>query len=155
MVKHESFEVYCNSKLEEIVIQLKDILKSDVPYATRAEYACIYCSYRIKVHSHERMYCLQCNMPLWWPAKLREEVNDILQHYPCREQWQASPVPLGKIIREERKKRGWTCKDLAMHIYKNDGNNISSLTIYGYESLRSKPGKEIVEQLKQVLELDV
>jgi DNA-binding XRE family transcriptional regulator len=177
MTKKEDFSSFYARKLEALKIELKDIIKGDVPYTTGMEYACPVCRGRIKLHSQGDIYCLRCQMPSVWPRELKACVTAILQRYPslaeAEKEWQAlqsahvarvltgNPTPktgdeqLGKRIRAARESLGWKQEDLADKIYKPNGRKLARTTIQGYETAQANPSKHVLEQLEQLLGLEV
>lgn len=180
MVQKESFDEFYTRKLEAVVIELKAVVKGDIPYATSTVYACKVCSGRIKLYSQSKNYCLFCDVPPMWPQELRTWVTHILQSYPSYErsldEWKAMqelppvlrtrvlsgiPTPkygnaeLGLKIREARVKRKLTQEMLASRIYKNNGKRLSESSIQGYETGNARPPEYVLEQLEKILHLEL
>lgn len=170
MLQSENFESFYSRKLEALKIELKSVIKGDVPYVASTEYACPICSGRIKVHCQGEMYCLLCEMPHMWPKDLKACVTQILESYPSYEDhkktWQASPdhdnsklskQEIGMKIRKARLALGLNQTQLASKIFKTKGSQqtISQKAITDYELGKTQPADYIIEQLEQVLSLEL
>lgn len=177
----ETFESFYTKKLQSLVIDLKAVIKGDVPYAVGPEYACRLCSGRIKLHTQGQILCMKCCMPpelmpATWSKDLKRCVFRILIRYPnleeCKAEWEASQVKrshpdpqprprakegnleLGKRIQEARRATGLSSEDLARKIFKGDGTRISKSSILGYEGGWVTPPKHILEQIEKALGMD-
>lgn len=170
MLQKDDFESVYTKKLEALVIQLKDILKGDIPYSTGLEFACHICSCRIKVYAQEEIYCLGCSMPYWWTKDLKACVTHILESYPPyhehKQQWmdshandrlQLTRQEIGHKIRKARTLLSMSQQGLANMIFKKEGSQqrISQKTITDYELGKSQPCQYIIEQLEQVLSIEL
>src|SRR2546430_2174356 len=92
-------ESFYTRKLEALVIELKAVIKGDVPYVVGSEYACRLCSGRIKLHTQGQILCMKCCMPPelmppLWSKDTKRCVFRILIKYPnleeCKVEWEAS-----------------------------------------------------------------
>jgi hypothetical protein len=177
MTQRETFESFYARKLEALKIQLKEIIKGDLPYVTSETYACKVCASRVKLHAQGRMYCLCCDMPTTWTKDFKARVVEVMRGYPdvdeCVEEWRAlqnAPSPhevsfariakqgdpeLGKRIREAREKHGWTRLELAMQIKQQNGRYLSEKAIQGYETAHGKPSEYVLKKLEKLLGLEV
>lgn len=170
MLQKDDFESFYAKKLDALKIELKSVIKGDVPYVTSAEYACHLCSGRIKVHAQGQIYCLLCEMPHMWSKELKASVTQILESYPRYEehkkQWAGNPTrDLNKLSRQEigmkiRKARialGLNQTQLANKIFKEEGSErtISQKAITDYELGKTQPAEYILEQLEQVLSVEL
>lgn len=170
MLARDDFESFYTKKLEALKIELKEIIKGDVPYVTSAEYACHHCSGRIKVHAQGQIYCLLCKTPHLWSKELKALVSRILENYPSYEeykkQWQSRPdydhsqltrQEIGQKIRKARSLLGLTQQGLANMIFKKEGSQqtISQKALTDYELGKSQPNKYILEQLEKVLSIQL
>jgi ribosome-binding protein aMBF1 (putative translation factor) len=179
MIRKETFDEYYSKKLKDLAIELKDIIKGDMPYAPSAEYACRTCNGRIFLHTLEgSYYCMRCKaMPSSWSKELKARVDVILERYPnieeCRVEWEAlQPSPpvkreitgkhvaktgsteLGSRIREARESKGWTQAIVASKIHKKNGKMLSERAIQSYERGWSYPPIYILGQLRDILGLE-
>lgn len=179
MTRGECFADFYTRKLEALKIQLKEIIKGDTPYVTDENYACKVCAGRVKLHAQGRMYCLCCDMPTTWTKAFTARVVEIMMGYPdvdeCAKEWEAlqnTPTPrevsfariagkqgdieLGKRIREARETKGWSREDLAKQVFKPFfQGSIAPSSIQAYENGNANPSKHVLEQIKQLLELEV
>lgn len=170
MLQSENFESFYSRKLEALKIELKSVIKGDVPYVASTEYACPICSGRIKVHCQGEMYCLLCEMPHMWTRELKASVTQILESYPSYEEnkkaWGDDPSrdlvkeakqELGQKIRQARIALGLTQQELANKIFKlhDSERNITQKSINDYEYGRTQPTKYIIGQLEQVLSIEL
>lgn len=170
MLQREDFECFYTKKLEALKIELKEIIKGDVPYVTSAEYACHFCSGRIKVHSQGEIYCLLCKMPHLWPKELKASVTQIMGSYPSYEEhkkvWvgkhggdvsKLSKQERGQKIRKARLALGLNQTQLANKIFKNKDSEqkISQKAITDYELGKTQPAEYIIKQLEQVLNIEL
>lgn len=178
MTQKETFDAFYTRKLEALKIELKAVIKGDIPYPVSATYACPTCQGRMFLHTMEgQIRCLLCQMPSIWPRELKTCVATILQSYPSYEsahvEWKAlqkapthreskgkarirgGDVELGKKIRAARKALGLTQAELAHKIYKTNGGKLTHSAIQNYELAEAKPSAHVLEQLKIVLNMEV
>lgn len=170
MLQRDDFESFYTKKLEALVVELKAVIKGDIPYATSLEFACEKCSGRVKVHAQGEMYCLGCAMPYWWSRELKNSVSGILESYPLYEQhkkvWAGNPdhdnsklskQEIGMKIRKARIALGLNQTQLANKIFKEEGSEqtISQKRITDYELGKTQPAEYILEQLEQVLSVEL
>lgn len=170
MLQSDDFESVYTKKLDMLVIQLKAILKGDIPYSTGLEFACKVCSGRIKVYAQEDIYCLGCSMPYWWSKELKSSVAQILEEYPPyhehKRQWmdshaddriQLSRQEIGQKIRKARICLSISQRELANMIFKKEGSQqkISQKAMTDYELGKSQPSQYVLKQLEQIFGLEI
>lgn len=170
MLARDDFESVYAKKLDMLVIQLKAILKGDIPYATGLEFACKVCEGRIKVYAQEEIYCLGCSMPCWYSASLKSSVLHILESYPPyhehKRQWmdshaddkiQLSRQEFGQRIRKARTLLSMSQRELASMIFKKEGSQqrVSQKAITDYELGKSQPSQYVLKQIEQISGLEL
>ena len=174
MTAKESFDTFYRRKLDVLNVELKNVIKDGIPFVVSQEYACLVCQKRLKLHRDGLIYCLGCAMPPW-SKPVRNAVQSILEGYPnleeCAKEWESAghknPAPpripqirqcdreLGKQIKEARLKAGMTTHELAAKITKVKGGRLTERSVRVYESGSSRPSKNVLEQLKDILGLEV
>lgn len=178
MTRGETFDEFYSRKLYALIVQLKDIIKGDIPCLTGTEYACRVCSGRIKLYSQARIYCIICQEPAMWSYELKAQVFLILQSYPSydesMQEWQekqdmapvrrvwgtGKPVvrtgnaELGARIREARIQCGLSREDLGRKIDSRQGGKLTGSAIKMYEIASCKPSKKVLAQLEQILGIE-
>lgn len=184
MTARESFDSFYTKKLDALKIELKAIIKGDTPYTVSATYACTSCQCRIFLHTCEgHILCMRCIMPpslmpSSWSKAMKTDVFRLMTMYPSleasSEEWEAlqsvpSPkkvrsrarvsaggdIELGKQIKEARLKLKLSKRELGAKIFKEDGKErMSGKSIEGYENGYVRPPEKILEQIKQILEIE-
>lgn len=169
-------DILHTNKLEEMLIQLRDIIKIGTPYkATEERYACIYCKCYLGMRYQEKKYCLRCDtLPL--DANTRKKIAEIMHYHPdreailseMREQEEAvqvqkeikpivthtprhSKLQYGMMVQEAREKLGMTRTELAHQIKRDDGRSVDWKMIAHTERGISFPRINIRKQLEAIL----
>lgn len=91
MTARESFDSFYTRKLDALKIELKEVIKGDIPYTVSATYACTSCQGRIFLHTFEgQILCMRCIMPTSlmpssWSKSVKTDVFRLMTTYPSLE----------------------------------------------------------------------